>query len=96
MTNDDDILKDVMLETIAYCEKLYLEKCALEAVLATSSDRDWRRHYEVALADEELRSAVHAKFEPARELLQRLVEQGRAAEDIRELLRRLPSSKLIH
>jgi len=96
MANDDDILKDVMLDIVAYCEKLYFERTALEAVLATSSDSDWRRHYKTALQNDALRSAVHAKFEPALELLQRLVEQGRAAEDIRELLRRLPASKLIH
>jgi hypothetical protein len=92
----DDLLNDVILDIIAYCEKLYLERSVLEAAVSTSSDRDWRLHYEAALADKEIRAAVHAEFEPARELLQKLVKQGRADEGLRELLRKLPSSKFVN
>jgi hypothetical protein len=93
---DDDILKDVMLQIIAYCEKLFLERSVLERIAATSGDRDWHQRYESALSDPEIRSAIHQKFEFAYELVERLVAHDRDEKALRELMQKLPSSKLIH
>ncbi len=93
---DDDILRDVMLEIISYCEKLYLERAVLEGIAATSGARDWHQRYESALSDSEIRAAIHQKFALAYELVERLVAHDRDEKALRELIQKLPSSKLIH
>jgi hypothetical protein len=81
---DTQLLLFTLIET---CERLQLERNALETLLVGAKVPGWKPAYERLSVDPEFRAGIHAKFQPLYDLTKREDQAQRALE---ELLRALP------